>query len=140
MPYLTQVAAGQRSSLSIYGKDYPTRDGTGVRDYIHVTDLVLGHLRALEELRRGARLAIYNLGTGKGYSVLEVFQALERVIGRSIPHQFVDRRPRDVAEACADPTRAPEQLGWTAERGIEQMCADAWRWQTLNPDGYASRT
>jgi len=138
MPYLTQVAAGQRSSLSIYGKDYPTPDGTGVRDYIHVTDLVLGHLRALEELRRGARLAIYNLGTGKGYSVLELLKALERVIGRSIPHQFVGRRPGDVAEAWADPTRAREQLGWTAERGIEQMCADAWRWQTLNPHGYSS--
>lgn len=138
VPYITQVAVGKHASLSIYGNDYPTRDGTGVRDYIHVTDLVLGHLNALEELRKGPRLVTYNLGTGRGYSVLEVVHAFERVIGRPIPHRFVARRSGDVPEAWADPKRAREQLGWSAERGLEQMCADAWRWQEMNPEGYGS--
>lgn len=136
VPYITQVALGKHASLSIYGNDYPTRDGTGVRDYIHVTDLVLGHLNALEELRKGPRLVTYNLGTGTGYSVLEVVHAFERVIGRPIPHRFVARRSGDVPEAWADPKRAREQLGWSAVRGLEQMCADAWRWQQQNPNGY----
>jgi len=136
VPYITQVAVGKLPSLTIYGGDYPTRDGTGVRDYIHVTDLVLGHLKALEELRQGPRLSIYNLGTGRGHSVLEMVRAFERVIGRPIPHQIAARRPGDVAEAWADPTRAREQLGWAATRGLEEMCADAWRWQTMNPGGY----
>jgi UDP-glucose 4-epimerase len=140
VPYITQVAAGKRPSLAIYGNDYPTRDGTGVRDYIHVTDLVLGHLRALEELQQGPRLVSYNLGTGTGHSVLEMLHAFERVTGRSIAHRFVARRPGDVAEAWADPSRARERLGWSAERGLEQMCADAWRWQMGNPNGYASGT
>jgi UDP-glucose 4-epimerase len=137
VPYITQVAVGKRASLSVYGNDYPTRDGTGVRDYIHVTDLALGHLSALGELTQGPRLVTYNLGTGTGYSVLEVIHAFERVVGHPIPHRFVPRRPGDVAEAWADPTRAREQLGWSATRGLEQMCADAWRWQTMNPEGYA---
>ena len=138
VPYITQVAVGKLPILSIHGSDYPTRDGTGVRDYIHVTDLALGHLRALEELRAGPRLVTYNLGTGRGYSVLEVVQTFERVTGRTIPKNFSPRRPGDVAEAWADPTKAQEQLGWTATRGLEQMCADAWRWQQENPQGYES--
>jgi len=137
VPYITQVAVGKRASLAVYGNDYPTRDGTGVRDYIHVTDLALGHLSALAELTQGPRLVTYNLGTGTGYSVLEMIHAFERVVGRPIPHRFVPRRPGDVAEAWADPMRAREQLGWSATRGLDQMCADAWRWQTMNPEGYA---
>ena len=136
VPYITQVALGKRPRLSIYGGDYPTRDGTGVRDYIHVTDLAIGHLRALEELRQGPRLVTYNLGTGKGYSVLEMLQAFERVVGRPIPHEIVGRRPGDIAEAWADPTRAQQVLGWSATRDLDQMCADSWRWQTMNPEGY----
>ena len=137
VPYLTQVALGQRESLAIYGNDYPTRDGTGVRDYIHITDLALGHLSALVELAQGPRLVTYNLGTGNGYSVLEVLHAFEEVIGKPIPHHFSPRRAGDVAEAWADPTRAEQQLGWKATRGLSEMCADAWRWQQLNPKGYA---
>ncbi|MGQ0704168.1 MAG: UDP-glucose 4-epimerase GalE [Gemmatimonadales bacterium] len=136
LPYITQVAVGKLPRLTLHGNDYPTRDGTGVRDYIHVTDLVIGHLCALEELVRGPRLVTYNLGTGRGYSVLEVVQAFERVTGRKVPRQFGPRRPGDVAEAWADPALARESLGWTAPRGIEEMCADAWRWQELNPEGY----
>jgi UDP-glucose 4-epimerase len=138
VPYITQVAIGKREMLSVYGGDYPTRDGTGVRDYIHVTDLVLGHLRALEKLRAQTGLLTVNLGTGVGYSVLEMVRAFERVIGRPIPHRIVPRRPGDIAEAWADPARARMELGWVAERGLDQMCADAWRWQTMNPDGYAT--
>jgi UDP-glucose 4-epimerase len=135
-PYITQVALGQRDSLAIYGNDYPTRDGTGVRDYIHVTDLALGHLSALDELRKGPRLVTYNLGTGKGYTVLEILHAFEGVVGHPIAHRFVPRRPGDVAEAWADASRARQQLGWSTVRGLEQMCEDAWRWQTMNPEGY----
>ncbi|HLG06574.1 MAG TPA: UDP-glucose 4-epimerase GalE [Gemmatimonadales bacterium] len=136
VPYISQVAVGKLPMMSVHGNDYPTRDGTGVRDYIHVTDLALGHLGALAELARGPRLVTYNLGTGRGYSVLEVIQAFERATGRPIPRQFGPRRPGDVAEAWADPTRAREQLGWTASRGLDEMCADAWRWQQMNPEGY----
>jgi len=136
VPYLTQVALGKRPSLAVYGNDYPTRNGTGVRDYIHVTDLALGHLSALEELRRGPRLVTYNLGTGTGYSVLEMIHAFERVVGHPIPYQFAPRRPGDIAEAWADPAKAFEQLGWKTTRGLAEMCADAWRWQTMNPEGY----
>ena len=138
VPYITQVALGKQASLAIYGDDYPTRDGTGVRDYIHVTDLAAGHLSALAELKQGPRLVTYNLGTGKGYSVLEMVRAFERVVGRRIPHRVVPRRPGDVAEAWADPSRAREQLGWTAARDLDQMCVDAWRWQEMNPNGYAN--
>jgi UDP-glucose 4-epimerase len=138
VPYITQVAIGKREVVSIYGNDYPTRDGTGVRDYIHVTDLVLGHLSALEKLRAVAGVLTCNLGTGVGYSVLEMVQAFERVIGRPIPYRVVARRPGDVAEAWADPERAREVLGWVAERDLDRMCADAWRWQTMNPDGFGN--
>jgi UDP-glucose 4-epimerase len=138
VPYITQVALGKQPSLSIYGGDYPTRDGTGVRDYIHVTDLAAGHLSALAELRQGSRLVSYNLGTGKGYSVLEMVRAFERVVGRPIPHRIVPRRPGDVAEAWADPTLARRQLGWSAQRDLGEMCVDAWRWQEMNPNGYAN--
>ncbi|HEV8598657.1 MAG TPA: UDP-glucose 4-epimerase GalE [Gemmatimonadales bacterium] len=138
VPYITQVALGKRPRLAVYGGDYPTRDGTGVRDYIHVTDLAIGHLRALEELREGPRLVTYNLGTGRGYSVLEMLRAFERVVGKPIPYQIVARRPGDIAEAWADPTRAEQVLGWSATRDLDQMCADAWRWQERNPEGYGT--
>ena len=136
VPYITQVALGKLPELAIYGDDYPTRDGTGVRDYIHVTDLVLGHLAALEEIRRSPRVSVYNLGTGRGCSVLEVVAAFERVTGRTVPRRFAPRRAGDVAEAWADPTEARTRLHWSATRGLEQMCEDAWRWQVGNPGGY----
>ena len=136
LPYITQVAIGKRPELSVFGADYPTRDGTGVRDYIHVVDLAAGHVRAVEWLDRHAGLSVYNLGTGRGYSVLEIVQAFERVSGRPIPYRIVARRPGDVAECYADPSRANCTLNWKAEYDIDRMCADAWRWQSMNPDGY----
>ncbi|OGV61569.1 MAG: UDP-glucose 4-epimerase GalE [Lentisphaerae bacterium RIFOXYC12_FULL_60_16] len=136
LPYITQVAIGKRPELSVFGADYPTRDGTGVRDYIHVVDLAAGHVRAVEWLDRHAGLSVYNLGTGRGYSVLEIVQAFERVSGRPIPYRIVARRPGDVAECYADPSRANCALNWKAEYDIDRMCADAWRWQSMNPDGY----
>ncbi len=136
VPYITQVAVGKLEALRVYGDDYPTRDGTGVRDYIHVIDLALGHLAALDKLAGHPGVVTCNLGTGKGYSVLEILRAFERTTARSIPHQITARRPGDVAEAWADPTRARTELGWVAKRGLEEMCADAWRWQTQNPGGY----
>jgi UDP-glucose 4-epimerase len=138
VPYITQVAIGKQKTVSVYGTDYPTRDGTGVRDYIHVTDLVVGHLAALEKLKAHPGLVVCNLGTGVGYSVLEVIQAFERITGRPIPHKLTPRRPGDVAEAWADPTLAKRELGWVAARGLDEMCADAWRWQTMNPNGYGT--
>jgi UDP-glucose 4-epimerase len=138
VPYITQVAVGRLDALRVYGNDYPTRDGTGVRDYIHVTDLAQGHLAALDRLASHPGLVTCNLGTGKGYSVLEIVHAFERTIGRSIPHRIAPRRPGDVAEAWADPTRARSELGWVAKRGLDEMCADAWRWQTQNPEGYGA--
>lgn len=137
VPYITQVAIGQQKELSVYGSDYPTRDGTGVRDYIHVTDLARGHLSALDKLQTHPGLVTYNLGTGVGYSVLEIVSAFERTVGRPIPHRITHRRPGDIAEAWADPTRAKTELGWVAARGLDEMCADAWRWQTMNPRGFA---
>lgn len=137
VPYITQVAIGQQKELSVYGNDYPTRDGTGVRDYIHVTDLARGHLSALDKLRTHPGLVTYNLGTGVGYSVLEIVRAFERTVGRPIAHRITHRRAGDVAEAWADPTRARTELGWVAARGLDEMCADAWRWQTMNPTGFA---
>ena len=138
MPYITQVAVGKLAELSVFGDDYPTHDGTGVRDYIHVVDLAKGHLSALEKLRDNPGVVTYNLGTGKGYSVLDVVNAFEEASGQEIPYKITDRRPGDVASCYADPSKAEEELGWTAERDIYDMCKDAWRWQSQNPHGYKS--
>ncbi|MEN8180461.1 MAG: UDP-glucose 4-epimerase GalE [Pseudomonadota bacterium] len=136
MPYISQVAVGKLAQLAVFGNDYPTPDGTGVRDYIHVVDLALGHLKALDRLNSKPGLVTYNLGTGRGYSVLEVVAAFEKASGKSIPYKIVDRRPGDIATCYADPSLAKKELGWSAELGVDQMCADAWRWQSLNPNGY----
>ena len=138
MPFVAQVAVGVREKLSVFGGDYPTPDGTGVRDYIHVVDLALGHLRALERLRREDGLFAVNLGTGTGYSVLDMVRAFEAASGRKVAYQIVDRRPGDIASCYADPSLALELLGWRATRGIDEMCADAWRWQSRNPAGFRS--
>lgn len=135
MPYITQVAVGQRECLQVFGGDYPTSDGTGVRDYIHVVDLAKGHIKALQALSE-PRLLTVNLGTGQGYSVLEMVAALAAASGREIPYQIVARRPGDVAACYADPALAEQLLGWRAELGLERMCADSWRWQSMNPQGY----
>lgn len=137
LPYVTQVAAGRRPALRVFGNQYDTPDGTGIRDYIHVVDLALGHLRALEKLAGSPGLTTYNLGTGRGYSVLEVVTAFERVTGIPIPVEVVGPRPGDVAVCYADPSLAQRELGWSAERDLEAMLADAWRWQSQNPGGYA---
>ncbi len=129
MPYISQVANGQRAQLSVYGGDYPTADGTGVRDYIHVVDLADGHVKTLDKLATGSGLLTYNLGTGRGNSVLEMVRAFEQASGRSVPYQIVARRPGDIAACYADPALAERELGWKAERGVAQMCADSWRWQ-----------
>ena len=139
MPYVAQVAVGRRPFLNVYGNDYPTVDGTGVRDYIHVVDLALGHLKALQALERSAKMTgclTVNLGTGNGYSVLDIVKAFEQASGKSIPYQIAARRPGDIASCYADPGHALSQLGWRAERGLAAMCADAWRWQSANPKGY----
>ena len=136
MPIVSQVAIGKRESLSIYGNDYATRDGTGVRDYIHVVDLALGHVHALKALQARAGMFTVNLGTGNGYSVLEVLRAFEAVCGKPVSYIFAPRRTGDVAECYADPSLALELLGWRAVRNLEQMCADAWRWQSNNPNGF----
>lgn len=136
MPYIAQVAVGRREHLSVFGSDYPTHDGTGVRDYIHVMDLAEGHVKALQWLERGLGLKAFNLGTGKGYSVLDMLHAFERACGQKLPYVLTDRRPGDVACCYADPAMAAEELGWRAELGLEAMCADAWRWQSNNPNGY----
>ena len=137
MPFLAQVAVGRREKLSIFGGDYPTPDGTGVRDYIHVDDLAAGHVAALHRLAStDTPLNTWNLGTGRGTSVLELLHAFERAVGRELPHEIVDRRPGDVAESYADPRKAEAELGWKATRTIDDMCVDTWRWQSNNPDGY----
>jgi UDP-glucose 4-epimerase len=138
MPYVCQAAAGRRSVLNIFGSDYPTKDGTGVRDYIHVMDLAEGHLAALDALARAApgTVMTVNLGTGRGYSVLELVEAFERVNGVKVPRRIVDRRAGDIAVCYADASLARTLFGWQATRGIEEMCRDAWRWQSMNPDGY----
>lgn len=136
MPYIAQVAVGRREFLSVFGGDYPTVDGTGVRDYIHVMDLAAGHIAALEYLAAGGGLINVNLGTGSGVSVLELVQAFERASGQPVPYQIVERRAGDVAECWADPLLAKEKLAWTADRTLNEMCEDAWRWQSHNPDGY----
>lgn len=136
MPYVTQVAVGQRESLKIFGNDYDTPDGTGVRDYIHVVDLAQGHVAALQHLLGAGGSLTVNLGTGRGHSVLEVVRAFERASGRPIAYEFAPRRPGDVAACYADPTLARERLGWQATRDLAAMCADSWRWQSMNPGGF----
>lgn len=136
LPYISQVAVGKLSELSIFGNDYPTNDGTGVRDYIHVIDLVIGHINALMKLTSNHGVVTYNLGTGRGYSVLEMVEAFEKASGKKIPYKLVERRPGDVASCYADPSKAKSNLGWTADRGINEMCADTWCWQSNNPNGY----
>ena len=136
MPYITQVAVGQREFLSIFGQDYPTPDGTGVRDYIHVVDLAQGHLAALNYLQNQQTSITVNLGTGRGVSVKELADTFARVTGVPVPYRFVDRRPGDVAACYADTTLARDALGWQAQLGVERMCQDAWRWQSQNPKGY----
>ena len=136
MPYISQVAVGKLERLSVFGDDYDTPDGTGVRDYIHVVDLAIGHLKALEKLNQNPGIVTYNLGTGQGYSVLDVVRAFEEASGREVPYEITDRRPGDAASCYADPSKAEQELGWTAERDLETMCRDTWRWQSQNPDGY----
>jgi UDP-glucose 4-epimerase len=137
LPFVAQVAVGKLPRLRVFGNDYPTPDGTGVRDYIHVVDLSLGHLAALDALaRKPQALLAVNLGTGRGCSVLEMVRAFERASGRPVPFEIAGRRPGDVAACYADPSLARERLGWTATRGVDEMCSDAWRWQSANPGGY----
>jgi UDP-glucose 4-epimerase len=136
MPYISQVAVGKLKELSVFGNDYPTPDGTGVRDYIHVEDLADGHLKALEKIRENPGIAVYNLGTGRGTSVLEMIKAFSRASGRNIPYRITVRRPGDVAVCYADPSKAEKELGWKASKNIDDMCRDAWNWQFSNPDGY----
>ena len=138
VPFIAQVAVGKRDCLGVFGNDYPTHDGTGVRDYIHVVDLAIGHVKALKKIEEKAGVKIYNLGTGNGYSVLDVVKAYEKACGKPIKYEIKDRRPGDIATCYADASKAKEELGWTAERGIEEMCEDSWRWQSMNPDGYRS--
>jgi len=136
LPYISQVAVGKLEKLAVFGNDYPTPDGTGVRDYIHVVDLASGHLQALEKLSAGPGILTYNLGTGQGYSVLEMIHAFEKSSGQKVPYEIGGRRAGDIATCYADSSRARDELGWTASRGIEAMTTDAWRWQKNNPDGY----
>ena len=136
VPYVAQVAVGKLEAVQVFGNDYPTPDGTGVRDYIHVVDLARGHVCAIRKLETGCGLFICNLGTGKGYSVLDVIHAFSKACGKEIPYVIDPRRPGDIAECYADPTKAKNELGWVAEYGIEEMCADSWNWQKNNPDGY----
>ena len=135
VPYITQVAVGKLERLNVFGNDYPTRDGTGVRDYIHVVDLAKGHLAALKKLSENCGLVIYNLGTGNGYSVLEVLNAFSETVGRTLPYVIAPRRAGDIAECYADPTKAYKELGWKAELDLKRMAEDSWRWQKNNPDG-----
>lgn len=136
MPFISQVACGKLAELQVFGSDYPTHDGTGVRDYIHVVDLAAGHVKAVQALAREPGLLTVNLGTGKGYSVLDMVQAFERVNGCQVPYRIVARRPGDIAECWANPAAAEKLLGWKAEKTLEDMCRDSWRWQSRNPAGY----
>ncbi len=136
LPYISQVAVGRLDVLRVFGGDYPTPDGTGVRDFIHVVDLSVGHVRALACFERQPAVRVYNLGTGKGYSVLDMLAAFEQACGRKIPYRITERRPGDVAVCYADPSKAEKELGWKAVRGIADMCRDAWKWQSENPEGY----
>ncbi len=136
VPYVAQVAIGKLECLGVFGDDYDTPDGTGVRDYIHVVDLAKGHVAAIRKLEEKKGVLIYNLGTGKGYSVLDVVHAFEKACGKKIPYAVKPRRPGDIATCYADPAKAKAELGWEAENGIEEMCADSWKWQSMNPNGY----
>ncbi len=136
MPYISQVAVGALQELSVFGNDYPTPDGTGVRDYIHVVDLALGHIKALEKLSLKPGVVIYNLGTGNGYSVLDMVKAFENASGKDVAYTIVKRRQGDIAQCFADPALATRELDWKATRGLEEMCEDTWRWQSLNPEGF----
>jgi len=136
MPYVTQVAVGKLEHLGVFGNDYDTPDGTGVRDYIHVVDLARGHVAALKKIDENAELCIYNLGTGHGYSVLDIVKNFEAANGIKIPYIIKNRRPGDIATCYCDPRKAKEEMGWEAEYGIKEMCEDAWRWQSNNPNGY----
>lgn len=135
-PYITQVAVGKLKEVGVFGNDYDTPDGTGVRDYIHVVDLAMGHVKALAKLQEENKVRIYNLGTGHGYSVLQMIQAFSKACRKEIPYSIKPRRPGDIATCYADPALAKKELGWEAERGLEEMCEDGWRWQSNNPNGY----
>ena len=139
MPYITKVAVGQLPHLNIFGDDYDTQDGTGIRDYIHVLDLAHGHVKALEKLCEKPGLVTYNLGTGRGYSVLDLVKAFSKASGREIPYKIADRRPGDIAACYSNPEKAEKELGWKAKYGIDEMCEDSWRWQSNNPNGYKSK-
>jgi UDP-glucose 4-epimerase len=136
LPYISQVGVGKLKELKVFGNDYPTPDGTGVRDFIHVVDLAAGHIHALNNLAGNPGIVTFNLGTGRGYSVLEMIAAFETASGRPIPYQIVARRPGDVASSYADPSKAQREMGWTARRFLDDICRDAWRWQSQNPNGY----
>lgn len=138
LPYIAQVAVGKLPELAVFGDDYSTPDGTGVRDYIHVVDLAEGHLKALEALKTRTGAHVWNLGTGQGFSVLEMIRTFEAASGKSIPYRIAPRRPGDIATCYADPTKAERDLGWNAHRGLDQMMQDAWRWQSMNPNGFES--
>ena len=136
MPYITQVAVGKLKCLGVFGDDYDPPDGTGVRDYIHVVDLALGHVKAIKKLEAKEGVSIYNLGTGNGYSVLQMVKAMEKACGHEIPYEIKPRREGDIATCYADPSKAKRELGWEAQRGLDEMCEDSWRWQSQNPNGY----
>ena len=137
VPYIAQVAVGKLEKLNVFGNDYDTIDGTGVRDYIHVVDLAIGHVKALKKIEDKSGVNVYNLGTGNGYSVLQIAEAFGKACGKEIPYVIRERRPGDIATCYADPAKAKEELGWVAERGLDEMCEDTWRWQSGNPNGYA---
>jgi len=136
MPYVTQVAVGKLKELGVFGDDYDTHDGTGVRDYIHVVDLAIGHVKALKKIEENAGFKVYNLGTGQGYSVLDIVKNFEAATGVKVPYVIKERRAGDIATCYSDATKAKEELGWVAERGIKEMCEDSWRWQSNNPNGF----
>ncbi len=140
LPFISKVAGGKLKELSVFGNDYPTPDGTGVRDYIHVVDLSEGHLFALQAIQKQQGVQFWNLGTGNGYSVLDMVKAFEEVSGKSVPYKIVPRRPGDVAVCYADPSKAKTELGWIAKKGIKEMVQDAWKWQQMNPDGYPRKS
>ena len=138
LPYVGQVAIGKLERIGVFGNDYDTPDGTGVRDYIHVVDLANGHVKAIRKLAENCGVCVYNLGTGNGYSVLQVIKAFEKACGRSLKYEILDRRPGDIARCYCDPSRAEAELGWKAQYGIDEMCEDSWNWQSKNPNGYNS--